>query len=626
MGCHASRIDPHAKLCHNRGMVKTSQPTRRRFQFSIRFLLILTAIVAVLMPIGVRVYYRRVIDERTLRFIQAVQNGDLAETNRLLRIDRRLALRRPTGRVSSSHTPLQLALGFGGNPKVVDRILQEGPDLDERSSMGQTALHMAVMQQMVSDVARLLQLGADPNIADDQGTTPVHLAAQVDRSGQITKLLLADGGDPNKSQPNGPRFHGRLPIHLAAERGNVAAVQSLLDGGARVSCRDVKGQTALHVALSRNRRKVAEFLIDHGADLTTQDDAGQIPGECGDGSNSEIAALLWWDLLVRSHDQGEIAKLNDMLDAAPQALSFRTEYTPATVLHRAVAERRLDVLDYLLTCPVDVEVRGPDGQTPLHTACNFHIPADFARHLIDAGANVEAKNEFGQTPLHAAVRAHNHDVLQVLIGEGADVDALDSAGMTVMDAAFERDFHSSSGRRTLELLTQAGHAPTVLYAAVSGDIELLRKLIRDNPDALDRPYTCNGLRPLHAAVLGKQPGIVRWLVENGVSCDPASTDVPKGIPVDSPLMIALSYSMSDMADLLLKCGADMNCRGRTGMTPIHAVIEWDRGPKLLETLLAHGADPTIEYEDKTAAELAANSKSENRRRYLQLVGAGGNEE
>ena len=590
-----------------------------------------------------------------MRFIQAVQNGDLAETDRLLEIEPQLAHGRQHRGTSSSFTPLQSALVFGRNPKVVDRILQEKPDLDETSENGQTALQMAIEHRMLSEVAQLLQLGADANVADDKGMTPLHVAAQIDRDGQMTKLLLdvgadvnaADddgitplhiaaqvdrdgqrtkllldaGSDSNRAQPNSPELGGRTPLHLAAEKGNAVAVMHLLDSGAQVHVRDMKGRTALHFSASRNHLKVSRLLAERGADLTVKDHAGQIPGQRPDGSNSEIAALIWWDRIVQLHEQEETAKLDEMLGAAPQVLSFRTNYSPATLLHRAVAKKRLDVLDYLLGHHIDPDVRGMRGQTPLHSACWSHTLVDFAKHLLDAGADIEAKDEFGQTPLHRAARAHNHDVLQMLIAEGANIGVLDNAGTTVLDAAFERRFHHPAGPRTLGLLIQAGHTPTVLYAAATGDIDLLRKMTRGDSESLDRGYTRNGVRPLHAAVFGRQPGVVDWLIDQGVERDPLTPAGPMAARVDTPLMIALSHNMADMAILLIDLGADVNCRGSYGHCPVHAVIAWDRDPSILEALLAHGADPTLKYENKTAGELAAISKSRHRSRYLELLNA-----
>ena len=390
-------------------------------------------------------------------------------------------------------TPLQVALVFGGNSKVVDRILEEKPDLDEPSDNGKTVLHFAAEFRRLPELAQLLRLGADPNAVDNEGRTPIHLAVSRDPDGQMTTLLLEAGADPNRAQRGDSQFRaktllhlaaethnpvvvkhlldggadvnsrdgqGRTALHVAAERHHSKVVASLLDGGADVNIRDEQGRTALHLAMAMNQCKLSELLVEHGADLLTEDDAGRIPGQMDDGSNTEAAALIWWERIVQLYDQKAIAKLDAMLDAAPEAISFRTQYSPTTLLHRAVAESRLDVLDYLLARHVDPNAHGADGETPLHLAC-WPSPhsIDFATHLVDAGADVEAKDRAGQTPLHRAARDHNHDVLQMLIAKRADLHARDNAGTTVLDAAFERVL-SPSRRQTDHRVASRGWAPT----------------------------------------------------------------------------------------------------------------------------------------------------------------------
>ena len=92
------------------------------------------------------------------------------------------------------------------------------------------------------------------------------------------------------------------------------------------------------------------------------------------------------------------------------------------------------------------------------------------------------------------------------------------------------------------------------------------------------------------------------------------------------MMVALGYNMADIAILLIDHGADVNCKSSNGYYPVHAVIAWNRDPKILEVLLTHGADPTFKHQNKTAVELAINSKSKHRGRYLELLGAVGNDE
>ena len=60
---------------------------------------------------------------------------------------------------------------------------------------------------------------------------------------------------------------GDTPLHLAAACGDVAAVRTLLDGGAAPDVMGARGQTPLHEALGHGHRQVARILIAHGASL-----------------------------------------------------------------------------------------------------------------------------------------------------------------------------------------------------------------------------------------------------------------------------------------------------------------------------------------------------------------------
>lgn len=105
-------------------MIRASQNTltpQRRFQFSLRRLLIFTAVAAVLVAISLSYYRQQTANRRKMLFFQAIRNGNLAEVDQLLNIDPRLAHGQDHGIGFYSHTALQSALGhlFTYNPKVV---------------------------------------------------------------------------------------------------------------------------------------------------------------------------------------------------------------------------------------------------------------------------------------------------------------------------------------------------------------------------------------------------------------------------------------------------------------------------------------------------------------------------
>jgi ankyrin repeat protein len=591
------------------------QDSKRHFQFSVRMLLVITAIAASALALYFKAERERIARRRPIQFVHAIHSGVLAEVDRLLKIDPGLAHGGHHGDTTFAQTPLTMALGNG---QILDRILQEHPHVDERLDHGQTVLYFAAAQNMPAAVERLLHAGANPNALDDDGRNCLH-AVHADRTGEITKLLLDAGADPNNAgDPNDPMLDNRTPLHRAAELGHDRAVAHLLNAGAQVNLADSQGQTALHLAVARNQGAVARRLMQHGADLTAKDKARLIPGERADGTNSEIAAALWWELIAGSLYGEKRARLDEMLDRAPQAVLFRTEYAPNTMLGQAVAARRLDAVEYLLSRMTEPSVRAAQAEKSFFDACQSHVPVVFAQRLVEAGANIGIKNESGQTALHVAAKNHNRDAIRLLLEKGADLHARDNSGASVLDAAINRHFPYPEGRKTLEILRQAGHPPTVLYAAAAGDIQLLQTLTGNDPEALTRAYTGDGVRPLHAAMFGRQSEVVEWLLKQDIPHDLGRAGWMVYVE-DSLFRVALSGDMADIAVVLIAHGAEVNRQSPVGDYPLHTVIDWQRDPKILEALLAHGADPRLTYQELTALEWAKASKSKHRSRYLELL-------
>jgi ankyrin repeat protein len=117
--------------------------------------------------------------------------------------------------------------------------------------------------------------------------------------------------------------------------------------------------------------------------------------------------------------------------------------------------------------------------------------------------------------------------------------------------------------------------------------------------------------------------VIKWLFAQGVEREPPAPTEWMSSSEDTPLMAAIGHNLVDIAILLINHGADVNHKSRSGYYPIYAAIKQDRDPKLLEALLAHGADPTRKFEDQTAMELAERPskyyKLKHRERFLELL-------
>jgi uncharacterized protein len=125
-------------------------------------------------------------------------------------------------------TLLHLA-GFFGHAEAVRLLLERGADANALSvnGMRNTPLHAGLAGPMGIDGARLLvEAGADVNARQHGGYVPLHSAANrgdIDLLG----LLLEGGADPNAATDD-----GRRPIDFARERGHAEAAAHLVSRGA----------------------------------------------------------------------------------------------------------------------------------------------------------------------------------------------------------------------------------------------------------------------------------------------------------------------------------------------------------------------------------------------------------
>lgn len=173
-------------------------------------------------------------------------------------------------------------------------------------------------------------------------------------------------------------------LHRAAQQGRVAALRSLLDGGADLRGAGLHGRTALYEAAKYGHVAAVGLLLDRGAD--------------------------------------------------PNAREGSSGFTP---LHIAAERRHLEVLRVLLARGAEVNALNQFAQTPLWQASwkPEHGDDAVARVLLAAGAATEVHDSVGATPLMRAARYRHRPFVQALLDAGANPNATDDEGFTAMDWA-----------------------------------------------------------------------------------------------------------------------------------------------------------------------------------------------
>ena len=101
-------------------------------------------------------------------------------------------------------------------------------------------------------------------------------------------------------------------------------------------------------------------------------------------------------------------------------------------------------VEKLLRDGADVEVRTPDGVTPLYAAA-FHGHADLLRLLIKAGAKVDGRAAHGRTALFTAAAEGRVNALEVLLNAGADPNARSDP-----DELLQTPLHMAAGTGQVE--------------------------------------------------------------------------------------------------------------------------------------------------------------------------------
>jgi len=136
-------------------------------------------------------------------------------------------------------------------------------------------------------------------------------------------------------------------------------------------------------------------------------------------------------------------------------------------------------------------------------------------------------------------------------------------------------------------------------AVAAGKYEVVAKLIRKYPEAINY-YAEDGFTPLGLACFFGQYEIARHLVIQDADVNLPSSNGFNIFPIHS----AVAGDHTDIAELLIECGADVNVKQAAGVTPLHSAAQ-NGNVDILILLLESGADTGIQMDGgKRACDLA----------------------
>ncbi|MBZ5601354.1 MAG: ankyrin repeat domain-containing protein [Acidobacteriia bacterium] len=298
-----------------------------------------------------------------MRLFTALRNGDMAAVRSARAADVNVAN-------ANGETPLMYAAMYS-SPEAVEMLIARGADVNAKTSAGTTALMLGTGN--AEKVRLLIAAGADVNARSATGRSALLIAASRTGAGDVVKLLLSHGADPNvqdtlRGMPVLPAgAGGSTPLIEAAKIRDGRALEALLEAGAKIDAKDNAGADALAAAAIHGNTENVRVLLARGA--------------------------------------------------KPAARVTVMEYTP---LFFGAWRRDAQLAKMLIDAGVEVDAKDVTGATALMWAAysDYGDPAT-TEVLLAAGAKIDTANQAGETAMTWARRRGNTAIVRTLLAHGA---------------------------------------------------------------------------------------------------------------------------------------------------------------------------------------------------------------
>lgn len=383
-------------------------------------------------------------------------------------------------------------------------------------------------------------------------------------------------------------------LFWAAQEGDVCWVESVLNNGADINVLDEKSFSALSYAAYGGFVDMVELLLTHGANVDGGAGAEATPLQCAImGQHKNIVEILFkHNVKVNSEGGLELSPL------AP-----------------AIAVADIETIEMLLKRNVDVDAVAQEdcsekfiihkGDTVLHLAVRKGC-ADIVKILVAHKVTVNVVNGLGHSPLHEAVKRERVEIVTTLIEAGADLYFCNKLGNTAFDLASPEMLSV-----IVDALVAKSKAEVPAGDAQKNDSDVYRLFVfaidKDRIDIIERLLAndvkvnmvdCYGRTPLYFAALSVRVEIARILLAKG-----AAVNVTIWINDDTTLHMAVRTGKTEMVEVLLQYGADINVKNRYGRTPLHYAAH--RG-EVAKMLIAAGADfNSVDEDGNTPFDIAS---------------------
>lgn len=290
-----------------------------------------------------------------------------------------------------------------------------------------------------------------------------------------------------------------------------------------------------------------------------------------------------------SNDNVDLSTLHDSSDIND---FDKLSASDMPLIHYAVVENNVALIDDFFRVSADLTLRGNDGWSPIMRAANAGYVDMVTKLYEHANLFIIADLEDLSKAAYLAVKNGHVELVKFFLEKGVNPNAViteDDEAATLLIAAINYD-----QSEVVDLLLSYGANPnysnkqidTPLHMAVyNNNIDAVRALIAF--DANPNINNQKGYSPLYLAKLCGNDEIAQTLLE----CESLDLDA-----VDTngyiQLHVAIIQNRDDIAEMLIKNGANVDIPDNNGSTPLHRAAYLGL-TKTVELLLDAGADPLI---------------------------------
>lgn len=422
----------------------------------------------------------------------------------------------------------------------------------------------------------------------------------------------------------------------ATQRGDKAAVRSLILKKADINAPQIDGTTALHWAVQADDLELTDLLIRNGAKVSAATVAGATPLQLAaiNGSAGMLDRLIAAGAdpnasLTRSGDTalmiasrtGKVDAVRVLLDRGAKANAQET-WGGTTALMWAVSEKHPEVAKLLVERGADVNARsyyvpsasgrGFEGTTPVaqkpgkdfeEFASGWLTPLMFAarqndlesaRLLVTSGADINAQAGDGKDALSLAFFDGSYDVADFLIDSHANLNQNDAQRFTPLFWAVDR--------RNMET------APNFPWLETRDPLPLIKKMLDAgaDPNALINSTPRARMREgsprlvyasaLMRVALAGDVELARLLLAHGADPHMISKDRETTLMAACGTGFINGYHRQrspadrlELVKLLVGLGEDVNAADNYGITPL--MVAANLGDiEIVKYLISQGAD------------------------------------